>query len=252
MAVDGPSYIAFLLAMVRAGAWVAVAPPFNHRSIPVTVRAIIAAALALAMVPVLKPQLAGTSYDTPTLIGALAVQVLAGVGLGLVVAILMSAVTSAGSLIDLFGGFSISTAYDVNSNAQSAIWGRFYELLTVVLLFALDGHILLVHGFLASFTAVPLHAPAVGVLSKTMLNAVTTYFGAALEIAAPLLVVLFLAQVILGLVSRAAPAMNVLSISFPFMILLTILLAGVAIPMLPNAVDSLVHDGLRGMAALSH
>ena len=85
-----------------------------------------------------------------------------------------------------------------------------------------------------------------------MLNAVTTYFGAAVEIAAPLLVVLFLAQVILGLVSRAAPAMNVLSISFPFMILLTILLAGIAIPLLPNAVDSLVHDGLRSMATLSH
>ena len=85
-----------------------------------------------------------------------------------------------------------------------------------------------------------------------MLNAVTTYFGAALEIAAPLLVVLFLAQVILGLVSRAAPAMNVLAISFPFMILLTILLAGIAIPLLPNAVDSLVHDALRSMATLSH
>jgi flagellar biosynthetic protein FliR len=64
--------------------------------------------------------------------------------------------------------------------------------------------------------------------------------------------VLFLAQVVLGLISRAAPAMNVLSISFPFMILLTILLAGVAIPMLPKAVDSLTHQGLRAMATLSH
>jgi len=85
-----------------------------------------------------------------------------------------------------------------------------------------------------------------------MLQAVTTYFGAALEIAAPLLVVLFLAQVILGLVSRAAPAMNVLSISFPFMILLTILLAGLAVPLVPGAVDSLVHHGLRAWATLSH
>ena len=252
MSINAPSYLAFLLAVVRAGAWVAVAPPFNHRSIPVTVRAVIAASLALAMVPVLQPQIAGTTFDTPTLLGALTVQALAGIGLGLVVQILLSAVTSAGSLIDLFGGFSISTAYDPNMNAQSAIWGRFYELLALVLLFATGGHILIVHGFLASFDAIPLKAPAIGLLSSTMLSAVTTYFGAALEIAAPLLVVLFLAQVILGLVSRAAPAMNVLSISFPFMILLTILLAGMAIPLLPNSVDSLVHDGLRSMATLSH
>ncbi|HZQ84837.1 MAG TPA: flagellar biosynthetic protein FliR, partial [Acidimicrobiales bacterium] len=163
-----------------------------------------------------------------------------------------SAVSTAGSMIDLFGGFSISTAYDPNLNAQSAVWGRFYELLTVVLLFAMQGDLLLVRGFLTSFNAVPLRAPAIGLLSSTMLKAVTTYFGAALEIAAPLLVVLFLAQVILGLVSRAAPAMNVMAISFPFMILLTILLAGLAIPLVPGALDSLVHQGLRAWATVSH
>jgi flagellar biosynthesis protein FliR len=250
--IDATAYLAFLMAMVRAGAWVAVAPPFNHHSIPVTVRAGIAAALALAIEPTLQHQLGSTVFDTPTLIGALVVQALAGVGLGLIVRILLMAVTSAGSMIDLFGGFTISAAYDPNLNAQSAVWGRFYELLAVVLLFAINGHLLLVRGFLASFDAIPLHGPAVGLMSKGMLDAVTAYFGAALEIAAPLLVVLFLAQVVLGLISRAAPAMNVLSISFPFMILLTILLAGVAIPMLPKAVDSLTHQGLRAMATLSH
>src|SRR5579872_2946165 len=120
--------------MVRAGAWLAVAPPFNHRSIPLTVRAGLAAALAIAIVPQLKAQLGTTTFDTPTLIGALVVQALAGAGFGFLVQILLSAVSTAGSMIDLFGGFSISTAYDPNLNAQSAIWGRFYELLTVVLL----------------------------------------------------------------------------------------------------------------------
>ncbi len=251
MTIDASSYMAFLLAMVRAGAWVAVIPPFNHRSIPVPVRAGIAGALALSMASVLRPQLPST-FDTPTLVGLILVQALAGIGLGLIVRILLSAVTSAGSLIDLFGGFTISTAYDPNLNAQSAVWGRFYELLTVVLLFAMQGDLLLVRGFLTSFNAVPLRAPAIGLLSSTMLKAVTTYFGAALEIAAPLLVVLFLAQVILGLVSRAAPAMNVMAISFPFMILLTILLAGLAIPLVPGALDSLVHQGLRAWATVSH
>jgi flagellar biosynthetic protein FliR len=251
MTIDGSSYLAFLLAMVRAGAWVAVIPPFNHRSIPVPVRAGIAAALGLAMAPALRSQLA-PSYGTADLLGAVTVQAIAGLGLGLVVRILLMAVSSAGSLVDLFGGFTISTAYDPNLNAQSAIWGRFYELLTVVLLFASEGDLLLVRGFLTSFDAVPLRAPAIGLLSSAMLGSVTTYFGAALEIAAPLLVVLFLAQVILGLVSRAAPAMNVLAISFPFMILLTILLAGLAVPLIPGALDSLVHQGLRAWATLSH
>jgi len=251
MTIDASSYMAFLLAMVRAGAWVAMIPPFNHQTIPVPVRAGIAASLGLAMAPVLRPQLPA-SYDTAGLVGAVVVQALAGAGLGLIVRILVMAVSSAGSFIDLFGGFSISTAYDPNLNAQSAIWGRFYDLLTVVLLFAIDGHLLLVRGFLASFDAIPLRAPAINLLSSAMLTAVSTYFLAALEIAAPLLLVLFLAQVILGLVSRAAPAMNVLAISFPFMILLTILLAGIAIPLIPGALSSLVDQGLRSWATLSH
>ena len=107
MVIDSASYLAFLMAMVRAGAWAAVVPPFNHRSIPVPARACIAAGLALAVAPALSRQLGTTVYDTPTLLGALAVQALAGAGLGMVVRILLLAVTSAGSMIDLFGGFTI-------------------------------------------------------------------------------------------------------------------------------------------------
>src|SRR5579862_7048863 len=99
MTIDASSYMAFLLAMVRAGAWLAVIPPFNHNSIPVPVRAGIAAALALAMAPVLQPQMPA-SYDTAGLVGAIVVQALAGVGLGLVVRILLMAVASAGSFVD--------------------------------------------------------------------------------------------------------------------------------------------------------
>ena len=246
------TFVAFLLALVRSGAWIAVAPPFNHRSIPVQVRAGLAAALALALTPWLSRQMGTTVYDTPALLGAVAVQALAGAGLGVLVLILMTAVQSAGSMLDLFGGFSISSAYDPFNNAQAAIWGRFYDLLAVVLLFVIGGDLLLLQGFITSFQAIPLHAPPLNALASTVLTDMTTYFGAAVEIAAPLLAALFLAQVVMGMISRAAPAMNVLSLSFPFMILLTILLASLAIPQLPDAVSSLAHQAVGAMATLSH
>jgi flagellar biosynthetic protein FliR len=246
------AFVAFLLALVRSAAWIAIAPPFNHRSIPVQVRAGLAAALALALTPWVSHQLGTTVYDTPGLIGAFMVQALAGAGLGVLVLILMSAVQSAGSMLDLFGGFTISSAYDPFDNAQAAIWGRFYDLLAVVLLFVINGHLLLLQGFITSFQAVPLHAPPLNALASTVLTDVSTYFAAAVEVAAPLLAALFLAQVVMGMVSRAAPQMNVLSLSFPFMILLTILLASLAVPQLPGAVSSLAHQAVRAMASLSH
>lgn len=246
------TFVAFLLALVRSAAWLAVAPPFNHRSIPLQVRAGLAAALALAVTPWVSRQIGTTVYDTPGLLGTVAVQALAGAGLGVLVLILMTAVQSAGSMLDLFGGFSISSAYDPFDNAQAAIWGRFYDLLAVVLLFVINGHLLLLKGFITSFQAVPLHAPPLNGLASTVLSDVTTYFAAAVEVAAPLLAALFLAQVVMGMVSRAAPAMNVLSLSFPFMILLTILLASLAVPQLPGAVKSLADQAVRAMATLSH
>ena len=76
-------------------------------------------------------------------------------------------------------------------------------------------------------------------------------FVAALEISAPLLAALFLADVALGLLSRAAPEMHVLVLGMPLKVLLTVTLTGLALPLLPGAVSSLtdriVSDGLRAV-----
>ena len=74
---------------------------------------------------------------------------------------------------------------------------------------------------------------------------VPTFFTAAIEIAAPLLAALFLAEISLGLLSRAAPQLNVFVLGFPLKILLTLLLAGLALPLLPDAVSSLLEHTLR-------
>ena len=68
---------------------------------------------------------------------------------------------------------------------------------------------------------------------------------AAVEIAAPLLAALFLTEVALGLLSRAAPQMNVFIMGFPVKILLTLALVGLTLPVLPGAIDSLTTRSVR-------
>jgi flagellar biosynthetic protein FliR len=250
--ISDATLIAFLFALVRSGGWIAVAPPFNNVNIPPQVKVGIAAALALAVTPTLAGQIGSTVFDTSGILGGLLVQALAGLGLGLLVQLLMTAMTSAGSMIDLFGGFSISAAYDPNSNTSTPVWGRFYEMLMIVLLFAIDGHILLIHGFLASFHAIPLRSPSIAALASVTMSSVSTYFTAAAEIAAPMVAALFMAQIVMGMISRAAPQLNVLQLGASFTVLLTLLLAGLAIPLLPGAVSSLLDQGIHSMALLSH
>jgi len=154
-------------------------------------------------------------------------------------------VQAAGELIDLFAGFTIAATYDPFTNANQAVFGRLYFLLAMALLFTSDGDVLLVHGFLRSFEAVPSQLPDMTATSAEAVDLLSTFFLSALEIAAPLIGVLFLAEVTLGLLSKAAPQMNVFTLGFPIKILLSLGLVGLALPLMPEAVERLLATAVR-------
>jgi flagellar biosynthetic protein FliR len=238
----------FLLALVRASAWIAIVPPFATRAIPAMVKIGIAAAIALPMAD--RMTATAPTLDGGPLIAAAVLQVAIGLSLGFVVYLLFAAVQAAGELIDLFGGFTVAPAYDPLANAQSSTFGRFYQLLATTLLFVINGHILLLRGFMTSFDAVSITGPSLDDFSSNLLHTLSLFFLAAVEIAAPLLAALFLSEVALGLLSRAAPQMNVFMLGFPIKILLTLLLGGLALPLLPGSIQAILDSALRGGADL--
>jgi len=240
---DAGLLIGFLLALVRASAWLVIVPPFATKSIPGMVKIGLAAAIALPVADQLAPKT--EIIELAPLLAAIVMQVGIGLALGFVVYLIFSAVQAAGELIDLFGGFTVAPAFDPLSNAQSSTFGRFYQLLAVTLLFVINGHILLLRGFMTSYDAISATSPRLEDLSGGLTASLATFFLAAVEIAAPLLAALFLAEVALGLLSRAAPQMNVFIIGFPFKILLTLLLGGLALPLLPGSIESLLGQALR-------
>lgn len=250
MTVDAPAalIVAFVLGVVRASAWLVLVPPFGTRAIPSVVKVGLAGALALPAAP----RLAETppSLDIPPLIGAVVLQVAMGLTLGFITMLAFAAVQAAGSLIDLFAGFTIAQAFDPISGNQSALFGRFYQLLAATLLFAINGHLLLFRGFMSSFDVVGLQAPAMGNLSEMAVDGLSAFMVAAVEIAAPLLAALFLTEVALGLLARAAPQMDVFILGFPLKIMLTIGLAGLALPVLPEVVEALIVRSVRSGNAI--
>jgi flagellar biosynthesis protein FliR len=230
--------LGFVLALVRTAAWLTVAPPFNTRMIPAPAKV----GLALALAVPVAPQVARSAPapEVAPLVMATLLQIAVGLSLGFIVQIVFAAVQAAGELVDLFAGFTIAATYDPFTNANQAVFGRFYQLLATALLFGTGGHLLLVRGLLDSFSAVPAGVPDLSETSGELLDALGLFFVSALEIAAPLLGALFLTEVALGLLSKAAPQMNVFTLGFPIKILLTLLLAGLALPLLPGAVEGLV------------
>lgn len=241
--IDSTLVVGYLLAMARAGAWIAVAPPFGASYIPVRIKAGLAAALALALGPRLAEQ--SVPLETGALIGAMLIQVVAGAALGFLVYLLFAAFQTAGAVIDIFGAFSISEALDPVSGVSTSVFGRFYSLVASVLLFATGGHLLLVRGFLTSYEALPLGGFRSERIAEVLTADLGTFFLAALQIAAPLVAALFLTDVALGLLSRAAPEMNVFLLGLPLKIFITISLVAVAIPVLPGMVGEMTDTAVR-------
>jgi flagellar biosynthetic protein FliR len=240
----------FLLAMVRATAWVFTCPPFGTRLVPTTIKIGLAAALTLSLGPQLNQM--AVPLEAGPLIGAAVLQACAGVALGFVGILLFSAFSAAGSMIDLFGGFTVAQLYDPLTQQTTSVFGRFYQLLATVLLFAVGGHLLLVRGFLDSFHAAPVSMPGGpgGAMAGGLAGALGAFFLAALEIAAPLLGALFLADIALGLLARSAPDLNVLLLGLPGKLLLTISAAGLTFPLLPGAVHSVTEAVVRAGHAI--
>jgi flagellar biosynthetic protein FliR len=247
--VSADGVAAFLMALIRATAWLSISPPFNGRTVPVRVKAALAFALALAVAP--RVDGARIPLDTAGFLGTVLLQVGIGLTLGFLCLALFSAVQAAGSLIDLFGGFTIDTAYDPLANAQSSVFGRIHQLLAVTLLFAIDGHLMLVRGFMATFEVAGAERLAWNDLARLITDDLGRFMLAAAELAGPLVAVLFISEVALGMLSKAAPAMNVFQLGFPLKIIVTLVLSAAVLVLMPDAIAGLLDLILRNWGAVT-
>jgi len=232
--------IALVLAFVRSVAWVTICPPFSNSSIPNMLKIGLAGAIAFFAAGTLQHDVLPQS-DAQVLT-ELVIQAVVGVILGFVVSLFVTTVVAAGSLVDLFSGLNLPQAIDPLSQQQTAIFGQFYNLLLMTLLFTSGAAIVIVEGFVKSFRAVGTSLPSTtaGALAQTVTGDVVTFFAAAVEIAAPVIVVLFCTQILLALLAKAAPQINVFVFGMPLQILLALLGVGIAIAALPSDVVNLV------------
>jgi flagellar biosynthetic protein FliR len=236
--LDAAWLVALLLASTRVLAWAVIAPPIATGGVPHAVKVVLSVGLGLAVVPAIKGHV--PALEVAPVAGAVLEQVLIGAALGFLTRLVFAAVESAGGLLDLFGGFALSAAYDPLSTTMTSIFGRFYALLCTTLIFATDAHLVIFQGFLRTFSALPPdgHLSLAG-LDTEIAHAMTEMFVSALQIAGPLLVVLFVADIALGVLNRISPQLNAFSLSFPLKIGLTLLLVGMGFTLMPRIVTEL-------------
>lgn len=206
----------FLLTFMRLSVVVFMLPFYGANLIPTTIKAALCMMLALALWPRLSFPGAVLPANPWTIALMFLGEFIIGLLLDILVRLLFSAAQSAGAIMGFSMGFSLMNSIDPMTGASESGLGHLMSQVTTMLFLALNGHLMLLSSLAQSFELVPPGGLLINAALGEHLIAFTgQMFIMALKIAAPIMASIFLVDLALALVARAAPQMNVLFIGFP-------------------------------------
>jgi len=227
----------FILVLARVTPLFIVAPLFSSALIPPRVKGLLAVGISIGLTPI---AMHGQHVPGETLaVAGLVIEgLLVGLAFAFALSILLAALESAGSLIDVISGFSYGTLINPMNGESSAVISRFYSLLGTMIFLIIGGDAWTIRGLGRSFELVPLtDAPRLSSLVGGVVQVFSTIFTAALEIAAPVLAALLITDVAFGVVSRVVPQLNVFAVGFPTKVAVALLVVAASLPFMANWID---------------
>lgn len=230
----------FLFVLIRVGAILLSAPLFGSRTIPPQLKIALTAVISLLVFPVVDVR--GMAFPKGLIPWVLGVggEVLLGITVGLLVRFVFAAVSMAGEFMGLEVGLSLPGLLNPTFEAQGSALQTLVDLLTLLVFLSADAHHLLLRGLAHSFQVVPLLGWNFGGPSvEAMVRLSGDLWGIALRVGAPLIAGQFLAKVVLALLARAAPQMNVFMVGFPLQIGLGLLILAFMLPVLASVLEEL-------------
>lgn len=242
----------WMLGMIRPGAAFLAAPVFGAASVPVQLRLVVA--LAVGVPAVAASGLALPADGIVSVPGLLFIigEVVIGLAIGFVLQMGLAAALLAGEAISNTMGLGFASMIDPVSGQSSSSVGQFLSMLATALFLAADGHLLLVGIIVDSYAALPpggafpTHGAIEGVLRFGSLM-----FVAGLSIALPVGFILILVQIIMGVIGRSAPALNLFAVGIPATLLAGLVLLGIATPVMAEALARILSDALDVARALA-
>ncbi|MEN6644122.1 MAG: flagellar biosynthetic protein FliR [Armatimonadia bacterium] len=237
MTLSLPHLLIFLAGCPRVMGLVAFAPGFSAGFVPPTVRVTLSLALAFALAPLIVPPGQDVLALTPEAYGGLLLSELAlGAVIGFLLSTLLEAARLAGEIVDLQIGFRAGSMYDPATGGHSALLGQFWYLAALLFFFVINGHHWLMTGLMRSFELCPVggltFAPGLADVAVRVLSA---SFLLALQVAAPVVGALILADLTLGLVGRGMPQMNLMLVGMPAKITIGVAALALSSPMMATA-----------------
>lgn len=223
--------------------------PFISSSyIPPSVRILLSLVLSFLIAPLLPVM---PSIDPLSITGALlaAEQLLVGAMMALFLSILVSVFTLLGAMMSMQMGLAMAIMNDPANGNSNPILGQWLLIYSTLLFLALDGHIVSIGIFSESFLLFPVGS---GVFQLPLMDLIVRFgwmFAAAFMLALPIIIAMLMVNLTFGVLSRAAPSLNIFALGFPMTMLMGLLCVLFSVSGLPNRYSDLCIEALSQMQA---
>ncbi len=224
MAVSGAELSAlvgtFFWPFIRISALFIAAPVLGTRMIPVRVRIILAVVMTLTVAPLIP---AVPVVDVFSASGLLIVlqQVLIGASMGFILQMVFSVLVMAGEQMAFAMGLGFASMVDPQNGVTVPVVSQFFTIIATLLYLTMDGHAILIEVLVQSFYTLPL-AP-LGLERDAfwvIAGWASQMFASAVHVSLPVIASLMFVYIALGVMTRAAPQLNIFSVGFPLTILI--------------------------------
>lgn len=238
-----PQLWALLFAMVRISAAFVAAPVFSAVSVPLPARIALAGAIGVLVVNVAHIHAPEQIFSFSTFV-AIGAEALIGLALGFVLQIAFAAPLVASEVIGMSMGLGFASAVDPQNGVSTPALGQFLSLLLTLLFLAVDGHLVLVDLVVRSYEAMP---PGTWIAPDKLMG--IALFGgyaflAGLLLALPVGFLLLCLNVVVGMLSRAAPALNLFAVGLPASLAVGVVAILLALPAMGDYLLVIIREAL--------
>lgn len=222
----------FFWPFLRVAAVLLASPIFGARTVPIRVRMVLAVVLTLIIQPSL-PFLETIEPLSGPGILLIVEQLAIGIIMGIILQIMFATLVMAGQTMATTMGLGFASAADPQNGVQVTMVGQFYLIVGTLFFLAMDGHLLLIQMMVDSFIAIPVNS---NVFSMDIFWNITLFsaemFAAAIIISLPVIVGVLLVNLGFGVMTRAAPQLNIFAVGFPTTMLAGFVLMLLSLPIL--------------------
>jgi flagellar biosynthetic protein FliR len=235
---------------VRIGACFMVAPAFGALFVPARVRIVLAGAVALLVAPLVSAPAGVTPLSGAGIVVTIQ-QVIIGVSLGFALQVLFDSVSMGGQLLANSMGLSFAFNVDPMRGTGTPALGQLYALLVMLTFLALDGHLALIEVLVDGFRTLPVGETGLSNANLwTLVGWGTQIFSGALAVALPGVTALLIVNIAFGVMSRAAPSLNLFAVGFPITLVFGLVIIVIGLPALQTSFIRLLGQGFMLVRSL--